>query len=253
MREESASLLDALCLPSRGALVSIVGGGGKSALLFALGEKLQDRVVLSTTTRIFEAQRSRARESVSIDSARFEDVWPKSETGLLVIGRVEGDKAHGVPPDEPARWLARNDVDHVVVEADGSRMRPAKAPAEHEPVIATGSTHVAIVAGVDALDSSIDESCHRPERVAALVGGAPGDRLTPETLAALLAHAEGGCKDVPADAHTIVVINKVESEAQQSLARRVAVRALEEDRVDRVIAGALEGADPDHWLVFRRD
>nr|MBC8341973.1 hypothetical protein [Pseudomonadota bacterium] len=57
------SLRDALALPRSGALVSIVGGGGKSALLFALGEALPGRTILTTTTRLFAAQMKRATPS----------------------------------------------------------------------------------------------------------------------------------------------------------------------------------------------
>ena len=249
---ESASLRDALCLGSSGSLVSIVGGGGKSALLFALGEACEGRVVLSTTTRIFAAQMSRARACVSLAEARFESLWPGCGSGLLVVGEVAGEKARGVDAAEPASWLARSDVDHVVVEADGSRMRPTKLPAEHEPVIARGSTHVAIVAGIDALDGTSEERCHRPERVREMLGKPGSAVLGADDLGKLLAASEGGCKQVPAAARAIVVLNKVESDAQFEQARRVAARIFEQARVERVIAGALEGPEPDQWQVYRR-
>ena len=50
---------DALGLSAKGELVSIVGGGGKSALLFALADA-PARWVLTTTTRMFAAQISLA-------------------------------------------------------------------------------------------------------------------------------------------------------------------------------------------------
>ena len=85
----------------------------------------------------------------------------------LVVGQVQGDKAHGVPPELPGQLLARPDVDFVLIEADGSRMRPIKAPAEHEPVIPPGATLVVPVMGIDALDLPLAEAAHRPESVAA--------------------------------------------------------------------------------------
>ncbi len=52
--------MDALGLGRAPGLVAVVGGGGKSSLLFALAECLSGRVVLSTSSRIFAAQMSRA-------------------------------------------------------------------------------------------------------------------------------------------------------------------------------------------------
>ena len=46
------------------ALVAIVGGGGKSSLMFALAADLPEPVVLSTTTRIFAAQMQRAAHTL---------------------------------------------------------------------------------------------------------------------------------------------------------------------------------------------
>ena len=101
----------------------------------------------------------------------------------LVVENVRGDKALGVPAAQPGRWLARSDVDLVVVEADGSRRRPVKAPAPHEPALPPAVTLVVVMAGIDALAGPIRVVAHRPERVCALTGLAPQETLTPETLA----------------------------------------------------------------------
>ena len=132
-------------------------------------------------------------------------------------------------------------------------MRPAKAPAEHEPVIADASTHVAIVVGIDALDSPIAEATHRPERVAALLNIPQHAALDFDGLARLITHPMGGLKDVPDPANVVVVINKVEGSKRVADAAAVAERVVCESRIDRVICGALEGDDPDAWTVYRRD
>ena len=50
---ERQGLVAALGLSDTSGVVSIVGGGGKSSLMFALAEALPGRVVMTTTTRIF--------------------------------------------------------------------------------------------------------------------------------------------------------------------------------------------------------
>ena len=63
---------------------------------------------------------------------------------MLVAGGtiVEQDKVQGVPPALLDRIAAHPAVDAVIVEADGSRRLPFKAPAPHEPVIPASATIV---------------------------------------------------------------------------------------------------------------
>ncbi len=252
MQVSRAPLIEALDLPKASSLISIVGGGGKSALLFALGRRLSGRVLLTTTTRIFASQIERAVAACELDSEGFSAALAGGPSGLLVIDRVAGDKAIGVSPALPVQWLARDDVQHVVVEADGSRMRPSKAPAEHEPVIAEASTHVLVVVGIDALDAPIAQASHRPERVCALLDLEPEARMGTSELARLIAHPEGGLKNVSAAARVVVVVNKVETALQQADAAEIARALLLVPRIDRIVWGALEGSDADHWHVACR-
>ena len=125
----AASPAEALGLVNPPALVALVGGGGKSSLMFALGRGLPGRVVMTTTTRIFAAQMSRAAEVCTLAEENWWERLYTFDSSLLVVGGVEGDRARGVPPELPAKMLACSGVDWVVIEADGSRMLPVKAPA----------------------------------------------------------------------------------------------------------------------------
>ncbi|MGH2537152.1 MAG: selenium cofactor biosynthesis protein YqeC [Candidatus Promineifilaceae bacterium] len=226
-------------------LVALTGGGGKSSLLFALGAALSPPVILTTTTRLFSAQLARAPAVWSLEepAARLEALLARHGR-CLVVGRIEGDKALGVPADLPAHLLGQPGVRFVVAEADGSRMRPCKAPAEHEPVVPLGTTLLVPLAGLDALEGPIEARCHRPERVATLTGLSPAEALTAEALAGLLAHPEGGLKGVPPTARVIPFLNKVEGMARLAAARRVAGLALAEPRISQVALGSLKAAEP---------
>ena len=63
-----------------------------------------------------------------------------------------------------------------------------------------------------ALDTPIREGCHRPERVAAIVGAGVEDLLTPDRLVQVLLSTEGSTKDRPALARFAVVLNRVRAE-----------------------------------------
>jgi len=242
-------LVEALGLGGGPGLVSIVGGGGKTSLLFGLARELPGRVVLTTTTRIFAAQMKRADQVSTLDDD-WEAKLDASDGNLLLVGGIDGERATGVPIDLPGRLLARPSVDWVVVEADGSRMRPVKAPADHEPVIPEETDLLIPVVGIDALAGPIREVAHRPERVCAITGLGPDETLGAEELAALLVSERGGLKHAPPRARVAVLVNKVESEAQREAAGRVARCVLREPRVDRVACGALLGAQGERWQVW---
>jgi hypothetical protein len=182
-----AMLIDELGL-RRGDVVALVGGGGKTSAMLQLGDEARARgwpVILGTTTKVGVAQ--------------------IADPGTFRHGGIVDDKFTGANPDA---FDARGDG-VVVVEADGARGRPAKAPADHEPVIPATSTVVVCVIGADALGRVIADQCHRPLRVAAVVGCEPYERLTPERAARLLTSDRGGRKSVPGSARFVVVITKV--------------------------------------------
>ena len=276
LRAGSALLPSAFSLQPSGELVAFVGGGGKTSLMFALARALAgrgQRVVITTTTRIFAAQIKLApavcffttEDAADTEAERLGQHLARYGT-CLVVGEVQGDKALGLPADLPARLLARPDVDHLLVEADGSRMRPVKAPAEHEPVIPVGTTLLVPVVGIDALDGSIQDVAHRPELVARLLNSeqwtvnseqwflrrlrtgsgqwAVTDRLSVQAVACLLAHPQGGLKYAPDGARVVPFINKVESDSQLAAARQIAGHVLHAPPITQVVIGAARSERP---------
>jgi probable selenium-dependent hydroxylase accessory protein YqeC len=71
-------------------------------------------------------------------------------------------------------------VDVVLVEADGSRMRPFKVPADHEPPVPPQTTLLVPVVGITAVNQPIAAAAHRPERVVALAQTIPASQ--PQTI-----------------------------------------------------------------------
>lgn len=225
------------------SLVAIVGGGGKTSLLFALGQSLPGPTVLTTTTRIFAAQMKLATAVCFANDLSQLGTHLAAHGSCLVVGETQGDKAFGVAATLPGQLLARPDVNTVLVEADGSRMRPTKAPADHEPVLPAATTHLIPVIGIDALTGPIETVAHRPERVAALTGLGMGELLTETAVATLLTHPNGGAKNKPPAAKLIPLINKVETDEQLAQARRIATTILRRAQAERVVIAALRRTD----------
>jgi probable selenium-dependent hydroxylase accessory protein YqeC len=190
----------------RHELVSFVGGGGKTTGLFALGAQLFGAVVLTTTTKMARERTDGHHLLINPTDVELTDAL-RSHRRVLAWRSAGGHKAIGVAAEVCDRWFDL--ADHVIVEADGSRQRPFTAPNPFEPVVPSRTTLLVACVGAGAFGRVIADRCHRPVRVAALAGCSPGQRLTPERLAAVLSSDGGGRKSCPEGARYAVMLNQV--------------------------------------------
>ena len=189
----------------RRSLVALVGGGGKTTLLFALGRQLPARTLLTTTTRMGCDRTGGFPCLIGPTDAELALAFDRDDA-VLVWRTTDERKALGYAPDEVDRWFATGVADHIVVEADGARRRPFTAPAPWEPPIPAASTHVVACIGADALGYVIADRLHRPLRVAAAAGCSPYERLTPARAAQALTSPVGMMKNVPSSARFTVAV-----------------------------------------------
>lgn len=204
-------------LAEKGHVISLVGGGGKTTLMYNLAAHCARkgwRVLAATTTHIMQPPGG---------------VWAQTDAELFRLWKcgsyaVAGTAAHGgkltAPPQaQLERWMTLADI--VLIEADGAKRMPCKAPAAHEPVLLPQCDTVLAVAGLSALRHPLREVCFRAELAAELLCVPQDAQLTPELLAKLLASEAGGRKAV-GDRSFYVVLNQVDTKEQAALARQVA-------------------------------
>ncbi len=232
---DQTALVEALGLGER-AHVALVGGGGKTTLLHALGHQLEGSTILTTTTRMGHDQAG----GFPVVAPDADPVGRAQEETILVWSRLEEAKtstvkARGVGPEDCDRWASL--VDYVVVEADGSRQRPFKAPGPMEPVVPITTTHLISVIGADALGRVIADQCHRPQRVAALAGCDPYRRLSPAYAATVLLHPNGARRACPERAVFSVVITKVDDDSRPLVEELVAELLAREPDLPVVLMG----------------
>ena len=141
-----------------------------------------------------------------------DDLVAAATAGPVVAWKaIDGQKAIGVDPETCNRWFDL--VDHVVIEADGSRRRPFKAPADYEPVVPSSTTMIGVGHRRRCARTVIADQCHRPLRVAALADCTPYERLSPRAAATVILHDRGARKELPAGARFAVVISKVDAKS----------------------------------------
>jgi len=228
-------LAERLGLGSRD-LVAIVGAGGKSTLLRALGAELaaaDRRVVLGTTTKMGPDQVEGSGAVLWSPGPYDVEVALDGPGPVFVVGGRDATKVVGLPPEAFDAIYAGTSADYVVLEADGARRRPVKAPAPHEPVIPETATLVIVTAGIDAVGGMVNEVAHRPGLVAEITGLRGEDRLDAEHVARLLGSRRGGLARIPAAARVTVALTKV-GPADRAIAERVGAVLADNDRIDRV-------------------
>ena len=233
-------------------VVALVGGGGKTSAMFRLAREVAEKggqAITTTTTRIFAAQIALAPAHVPVANATRESISAALATHrhVLVIGDTnpKDGKADGVSLELFARLHSWFPKACILNEADGSRMRPFKAPAAHEPVIPVETTLVVPVVGADVFGQTLDaDHVHRPELVSALSGAPLGTPITPEIVARVLAHPDGGRKGVPPGARVVVLINKVESLPDRKPAHETAEWLLRDPAIHAVVLAAVRADDP---------
>lgn len=184
--------------------IALVGGGGKTSVLYKLAREAVDagaKVLVTTTTHMWP------HPGVLLADSRAEIESELRRQSIAMLGKLgPAGKVGGIGNAE--EYLALANV--VLAEADGSRGLPLKAPAEHEPVIPEWAGAVIAVAGLDCVGEPICQACHRPEQVCKLLGKAMDENLTPQDVAAVLCSPDGGRKAVGERAFR-VVLNKVDT------------------------------------------
>lgn len=232
-----------------GALVCFVGAGGKKSSLYQLARVFDGRVGITATAHIEPFPRRYAQDAVVTDAPDLVDrVCAAAEHSRVVAFAKpcpNPGRLLGVTHDELAAIRARAGFDLLLVKADGARGRIVKAPAEHEPAVPPDATTVVPVLSVRALGQPLSERiAHRPERIAALCGIAPGTTLEPTHLAQLLASPQGALQG-SAGKRVVPVVNMVDDDGLAALARDIAREALARtDRFDRVVLAAMNRPQP---------
>lgn len=231
--------------PKAPRAIAFVGAGGKTTGLFLLsrlasvgaGQGCTPRVIVTTTTMVFDPRENfpgpvlldprlalwpsataseradiLAGVAAALEAAAGKPLFVASQKAGNAGGtRVSGEpaKLKGIASGAACALAALCDL--LLVEADGARMLPIKAPGPDEPVVPEIADIVIGVVGADSLGKPMDAATvHRPELFSAVTGCAPGEPVAPAHLAALARAPQGLFKNAPPGARKILALNKAD-------------------------------------------
>jgi probable selenium-dependent hydroxylase accessory protein YqeC len=261
--EGPSSLIESLGLKDR-EVISLVGAGGKTTLMFRLAKELilaGRKVVTTTTTKILEPPSEETpclyvhddEESLKQFVLQHIDRYHHI---TIARERLESTKLKGISSDLASVLCNSRKVEIMIVEADGAAGRPVKAPREWEPVIPPASTLVIGILGVDGVGRELNEkNLFQAERISELTGIPMGRQMTCEAMAILMTHPQGIFKGTPSSSRRVAFINKVDIQNGKGWGREVAEKIFEKkpSQIERVVLGQLRGERPVAEVIFPFD
>ncbi len=231
-----------------GESIAFVGAGGKTTAMFTLSREIKSPVLLTTSTHLGVWQAELADQHVIIASPdEIQKIPVFDRHKLLVTGPLGDDQRLAGLDMETLETIHRYCLAHgytLLIEADGARQRPIKAPAHYEPVIPAWVDQVVVMAGLSGLGKPLNaNSVHRSEIFAQLSGRSVGETIQVEDLAALLGSDVGGLKGIPDGASLCLFLNQAEGAIRMAQGGRLAHELAEHYK--RVLVGSLEQPGPD--------
>jgi molybdenum cofactor cytidylyltransferase len=207
--------------------LAIVGAGGKTTAMMQLARQLKPPVLITATAHLSLDQAALADQHFIINpSSDLLDIERNISSDVCLFTGPAGqdNRTSGLDAINLTRLKKIADHHHLplLIEADGSRRHPLKAPADYEPAIPAWVNHVAVVQGLSGLHQPLTEDLvHRSKRFVELIQADIGAEITVEMLKQFLVHPFGGLKNIPSGARKTVVLNQADSALLQAEAKRI--------------------------------
>lgn len=208
-------------------VVCFVGAGGKTTTMFKLARELKalkKNVLVTTTTAIYYPLDNFIDKVVIYEDISQILDTPKVEGSVIVIGEgiSKDNKLQGLDRKIVDEIHNRNIFDYILVEGDGSRRKPIKAPASYEPVIPESTTITIGIIGLDSMNKLIDEkNVHRPDIFCEITNSQRNQVINEEKVAKLIVSDLGLFNGTPNNSKKYLLFNKAESDEYKRFANRI--------------------------------
>jgi molybdenum cofactor cytidylyltransferase len=235
-----------------GDVVALVGAGGKTSTMVSLGYELAEagwRVLATTTTRIGQDQLELMPHALTPEAGSEAISAALTEDGFVFLyGSIRENKVYGPGPEWVPHLMDAVDSDVMLIEADGARGLPLKAPYDHEPVIPPETSLVIPVASLSALGQPLDDDhVYNAQAIIERYGFREGNTIKSPWMAQVLRDEQLGLRGIPPYARVIAFLNQVPSRGyERGRARLIARLALRRSRLHGVAIGSVRAQEPVH-------
>lgn len=253
-----------------GNLVSIVGAGGKTSLMYGLGREVASGghpALLTTTTKIMYPPANEIADVVLGEEteATAAEIGRRLRTkGRVLAGlaRLEA-KITGFSPAFVETLRCAGSTWTIVAECDGAKGKSLKVPKDDEPPVALSTEIFVVVIGADCLGKALtSDEVFEPERVAAVAGVGLDATVDKQVVMKAVLSGESYLGRKPPQARFCVFINKVDVEGldrpgpdanrgQVTSAFEVGLALKSNSMVERVVYGSLQRGPGKGFLVIR--
>jgi len=193
--------------------IALLGGGGKTSLMFQVGKEFANqnkKVLLTSITKAGPTKNLSMTLIAENGTIPLSQLFKSQNPLYLLKDQIRKNKYNGISVTQLASFLPKADV--TLFECDGSRNLPLKAHSDWDPVVPGFATHVIIVVGADVINTKLsDGKVHRPGLFKS-IWGVQDDRIIDiPFITKIVTDQRGYISKIPPGLKKIYYINKADN------------------------------------------
>jgi len=223
-------------------IVSIVGAGGKTSLMFLLANELKNygKVLVTTTTKIFKPNDNEVKY-LALGEEGYKFIKNNSDNGIYVYGKFINEENKLIAPDLEKLNFLRSDFNFILIEADGSKKKSLKAWNSYEPVIISNTSKTIGVLSLKSIGMKINsDNIHRLEEFITLTNSEVNDEVNLDMLVKIIFSDNGLFKNaVGKNILFINAIDYIDEKVLFLLIEKIVKKNKDIKLLDKIIYGSL--------------
>lgn len=226
-------------------IITIIGAGGKTSLMFSASSLLRNdyKVLVTTTTHIYIPDNNLYDKIIMLthfENENYNNILQNNKNGVYVIGShiVNNSKIKGLTFDMLDKITPYFDV--VIIEGDGSKEKSLKGWNDNEPVIYPKTTKTIGIVDISSIGIDInEENIHRVDKFLDIINDYSNNKVNIEHLEKLILNKNGLFKFYKGE--KILFINKVEDINKRKNALNIIKDIKNENQsyIDKFIYGSI--------------
>lgn len=226
----------------KGDMISIVGAGGKTTLMFSLANELKNKgkVLVTTTTKIYNP--SEEVDSLALGEEGYKFLKSINDNGIYAYGKYINDENKLIGADVEILNGLTDSFDYILVESDGSKRKDLKAWNNNEPVVSSITSNTIGVLSLKTINMEINnENIHRLKEFTSLTNSKEGEKVNLDTLIEVIFNKKGLFKE--AIGEKVLFLNKVDYINEDTLnlfLDKIISKNKEIKLLDKIVYGSLK-------------